>query len=103
MVRIFCFITMFLCFHPAWAQNLDTTVGRPHHASIYWIQVKTDSGVIHAAVATPTGTGPFPAVIILHGTHGFAQEYINIARRLADSGIVGIAACWFAGRKDEGR
>ncbi|HEV8285374.1 MAG TPA: alpha/beta fold hydrolase [Chitinophagaceae bacterium] len=84
------------------AQNLGTAVGRTHHDSIYWMHVRTDSGVIHAAVATPKGTGPFPTVIILHGTHGFAQEYINIARYLADSGIVGIAACWFAGRKGVG-
>jgi len=70
--------------------------------SIYWMQVKTDSGVIHAAVATPKGSGPFPTVIILHGTHGFAQEYLNITRHLADSGIIGVAACWFAGRKGEG-
>lgn len=92
-----------MCCYPAWAQNLDTAVTRLRHDSIYWMHVRTDSGVIHAAVATPKGTGPFPAVIILHGTHGFAQEYINIARRLADSGAVAIAACWFAGRKGEGQ
>jgi hypothetical protein len=26
-------------------------------------------GVMRAAVARPSGTGPFPAVLILHGTH----------------------------------
>jgi hypothetical protein len=101
MVRIFCLATILFWFYRTDAQNSDAGIERIHHDSIYWVQVGTDSGTIHAAVATPKGTGPFPAVIILHGTHGFAQEYINLARRLADSGIVGIAACWFAGRKGE--
>ncbi len=70
--------------------------------SVYWIQVSTDSGVVHAAIATPPGKGPFPAVIILHGTHGFAQEYVDLARDFAKNGLVGIAACWFAGRKGAG-
>lgn len=61
-----------------------------------------DSGIVHAAVATPKGPGPFPAVIILHGTHGFAEEYVQLARRITGNGIIGIAACWFAGRRGEG-
>ena len=70
--------------------------------SVYWIEVPTDGGLLHAAVATPRGTGPFPAVIILHGTHGFAEEYVELARRIAKNGSVGIAACWFAGRQGAG-
>lgn len=54
------------------------------------------------AVARPTGSGPFPAVIILHGTHGFAREYVQLARDLATHGIVGVAACWFSGRRGSG-
>lgn len=102
MVRAVCFVTIFFCFRQAWSQNLNAAIDQTSHDSIYWMHVRTDSGVIHAAVATPKGTGPFPAIILLHGTHGFAQEYINMARRLADNGIVGIAACWFAGRKGAG-
>ena len=70
--------------------------------SVDWINISTDSGVVHAAVAMPEGNGPFPAIIILHGTHGFAQEYVQLARRFAANGFIGIAACWFAGRKGEG-
>jgi dienelactone hydrolase len=54
------------------------------------------------AVARPTGSGPFPAVIILHGTHGFAREYVQVAGDLATRGIVGVAACWFSGRRGAG-
>jgi len=102
MVRAFLFLTTLLYFQQANTQIPNTTADRSNQDSLYWITVKTDSGVIHAAVIFPKGSGPFPVVILLHGTHGFAQEYINIARRLADSGIVGIAACWFAGRKGAG-
>ena len=70
--------------------------------SVYWLQVPTDSGLIRAAIAVPPGPGPFPAVVILHGTHGFAQEYVRLARRVASKGVVGIAACWFAGRRGAG-
>ena len=87
-----CIITGFI-FHHAWAQHTDT---------VFWMRVQTDSGVVRAAIAIPKGPGTFPAVIILHGTHGFAEEYVQLARRLAEKGIVGIAACWFAGRKGEG-
>ncbi|HEV8283065.1 MAG TPA: alpha/beta fold hydrolase [Chitinophagaceae bacterium] len=103
MVRTLYFITILLYSLQAWTQSPNTTIARANQDSLYWIQIATDSGVIHAAVVTPKGPGPFPAVILLHGTHGFAQEYINIARRLADNGIIGIAACWFTGRKGAGQ
>ena len=80
----------------------DMSSGGAIKDSVYWIQVTTDSGVIHAAIAIPKGTGPFPAIVILHGSHGFAEEYIQFARQIARNGIVGIAACWFAGRRGEG-
>jgi dienelactone hydrolase len=80
-----------------WAQK--TTPSLPLSDSVYWVSISTDSGVVHAAVAMPEGTGPFPAIIILHGTHGFAQEYVQLSKRFAAKGFIGIAACWFAGRK----
>ena len=102
MFRVLLFIAILFFCHQAEAQNPNTYTDRKNYDSLYWIHVTTDSGIIHAAVAFPKGSGPFPAVIILHGTHGFAQEYINLAKRLADNGIIGIAACWFRGRKGAG-
>lgn len=93
MKRFLTFIVTIFIFYQAWTQKID---------SISWLRVPTDSGVVHAAIAIPKGTGTFPAIIILHGTHGFAEEYLKLARRMAENGIVGIAACWFAGRKGEG-
>ncbi len=60
-------------------------------------------GALSAAVARPVGAGPHPVLVILHGTHGFAREYVGLARDLArEAGVVAIAACWFAGRRGAG-
>jgi dienelactone hydrolase len=95
MLRAIIFLMSALLFEQASAQGQSRD-------SVSWLHVPTDSGTIHAAIAMPTGKGPFPAVIILHGTHGFADEYVKMARQLARNGIIGIAACWFAGRLGEG-
>src|SRR5688500_10874635 len=63
--------------------------------SVSWTTLQTDSGVVRVAVARPNGRGPFPAILILHGTHGFAEEYVQLARNLARAGVLSIAACWF--------
>lgn len=54
------------------------------------------------AVARPEGTGPFPVVILLHGTHGFAHEYVRLAQELAKGGLIAVAACWFSGGSGSG-
>ena len=43
------------------------------------------------------GPARLRTLILLHGSHGFAREYVQLARNLADSGIRAIAACWFSG------
>jgi dienelactone hydrolase len=55
------------------------------------------------AVVRPSGPGPFPAVLILHGTHGFADEYVELAEALAKEGILSFAACWFDGGAGAGQ
>ena len=93
MKRVLQFVVTIFIVHQARTQSVD---------SLHWLKVQTDSGVVHSAIALPKGAGPFPAILILHGTHGFAEEYVRLAQRMAEKGIVGIAACWFAGRKGEG-
>jgi len=59
---------------------------------------------LSAAVARPPGKGPFPVIVLLHGTHGFAREYVRLAHDLArTSGVVAVAGFWFAGGQGEGR
>src|SRR5215207_1324114 len=55
----------------------------------------SDIGVLPAAVIQPCGAGPFPAIVLLHGSHGFAHEYVRLARELAFQGFLAIAAGWF--------
>jgi dienelactone hydrolase len=83
--------------------NVSVSPAVPSRPGITWIRLPTDSGVVHLAVARPSGHGPFPGVLILHGTHGFAQEYVALARDLADAGILSFAACWFNGGIGEGQ
>jgi dienelactone hydrolase len=65
---------------------------------VKWVRVAVpDLGVMRAAVARPSGTGPFPAVLVLHGTHGFARQYVEWANDLARGGFIAVAACWFSG------
>ena len=64
---------------------------------VTWRSVHSQSlGTILFAEARPAGKGPFPAVVLLHGTHGFAREYVQLAKELSKAGVVAIAACWFA-------
>ncbi len=71
--------------------------------AVEWITIPTSDGHrMLAAVARPQGAGPFPAVVILHGSHGFAREYVRLAQDLAAGGVVAVAACWFAGGVGEG-
>ena len=51
--------------------------------------------MLRAAVATPSGTGPFPGVLLLHGTHGFARQYVEVASELARDGFIAVAATEF--------
>ncbi len=70
---------------------------------VHWVKIAApDAHVMLAAVARPQGAGPFPAVIILHGSHGFAQQYVQLAQAMARSGVLGVAACWFSGGRGAG-
>ncbi len=56
-----------------------------------WISIAIpDIGVLVAAVK-----GPFPTVLLLHGSHGFAHDYVHLAHDLARAGLLSMAACWF--------
>jgi carboxymethylenebutenolidase len=71
---------------------------------VRWITVATpDRHMMLAAVARPDGAGPFPAVVVLHGSHGFARQYVQLAQDLSKGGVIGVAACWFSGGVGAGR
>ena len=71
--------------------------------AVKWIRVAVpDRSVMLAAVARPSGAGPFPIVILLHGTHGFAPQYVQWAQDLARGGFLAVAGCWFSGGSGTG-
>ena len=66
--------------------------------AVEWLRITTaGSGSMLAAVARPQGAGPFATVILLHGSHGFAREYVEMAQGLARAGVLAVAACWSSG------
>jgi carboxymethylenebutenolidase len=66
--------------------------------AVEWVKItRPGVDVMLAAVARPQGAGPFPVVLLLHGSHGFAQEYVRLARDLSGGGFLAVAACWFQG------
>src|SRR5262245_15291581 len=70
---------------------------------VRWVTVSApDLGTMLMAIATPTGRPPFPSVLLLHGTHGFAREYVELAVELSRGGVLAVAACWFSGGSGEG-
>jgi dienelactone hydrolase/predicted TIM-barrel fold metal-dependent hydrolase len=56
-----------------------------------------DGHVLVAAVARPPGSGPFPVVVVLHGSEGFRPHYLDLAKKLADGGFIALAGAWFSG------
>jgi carboxymethylenebutenolidase len=63
-----------------------------------WIRIPAPAGkAILAEVFRPAGQGPWPAVVFLHGSSGFANIHLRIGSELAGSGFLAIVGCWFAG------
>ena len=72
--------------------------------AVQWFRVAVpDVGIMVAAVARPSGAGPFPVVLVLHGTHGFARQYVQLAQDLARAGFLAVAGCWFSGSENPNR
>lgn len=63
-----------------------------------WIKIRGAGGVATneqvAAVFRPSGQGPFPLVIELHGSRGLKNVDIDWAARLGQAGFVALAGCW---------
>ena len=49
-------------------------------------------------LARPSGTGPFPALVVIHEAFGLNDDIRSIARRFAGAGYVALAVDLFSGR-----
>ena len=76
----------------------------PTQQGPHWQTVQVPKiGRVGFVAARPAGRGPFPTVMIFHGSHGFALEYLDLARDLERGGVLAVAVCWFSGGAGEGR
>jgi carboxymethylenebutenolidase len=62
--------------------------------------VTTGSGM-PVYVATPSGPGPFPCVLVLHERYGLVQHTIDLADKLADAGYLAAAPDLFFDAPDQ--
>lgn len=64
----------------------------------HWIKIRGAGGRATneqvAAVFRPSGPGPFPLVIELHGSAGLKDVDVQWAARLGRAGFVALAGCW---------
>ena len=70
----------------------------PQFASARWVTIQGAKGrKFLTAIFRPSGVGPFPAVVVLHGAAGLMDYYLSVAEDLARSGFVAVIGCYQAG------
>ncbi|MFD0360027.1 dienelactone hydrolase family protein [Nocardia sp. GCM10030253] len=60
------------------------------------IELDAPDGTIEAILARPTGTGPWPGVVVIHDGMGFGTDVRNNVEMLADYGYLAIAPNLFS-------
>ncbi len=65
--------------------------------SIFFGQTATPVGdvTVPGRYCLPEGTGPFPAVIVMHGSDGCKHNHLRIAEKLAGRGMAAFVPTWF--------
>lgn len=58
-------------------------------------QIREESVPLPGVLYVPEGAGPFPAVVVLHGSEGGVRGIDGPAQRLARGGLVALAFCYF--------
>lgn len=77
---------------------LATPVGAQAQSGPQWIDVEgADGAKLRAALYRPAGNGPFPVVVILHGSAGGRQQLVDWGADFAHAGFVTLVGCWLVG------
>jgi len=62
-----------------------------------WTTIEGASGrKFLTAIFRPEGTGPFPVVVILHGSNGLSKASMSRPKDLASAGFLVVYGCWQA-------
>lgn len=91
------------------AQTISSTDARIRATYISYPSPGGNSGTMRGYLVQPTGTGPFPAVLVIHENRGLNPYIEDVARRAAAEGFVALAPDGLAplggypGNDDDGR
>lgn len=67
-------------------------------SGLQWIDVEGAGGAkIRAALFRPSGDGPFPIVLLLHGASGLNDDYLAFGPELSRVGLLVVAGCYARG------
>jgi carboxymethylenebutenolidase len=91
------------------AQTISFTDPRIKAQYVTYPSPGGNSGQMRGYIVQPTGTGPFPAVLVIHENRGLNPYIEDVARRLAAAGYLALAPDGLAplggypGNDDDGR
>jgi dienelactone hydrolase len=69
-------------------------VPRPDATSVPAMRTNTRDIFLPGALYVPRGRGPWPAVLVLHGSEGGIQHTGRVAQTFAEAGFVALAYCY---------
>lgn len=75
----------------AQAQTISFTDARIKASYVTYDSPGGNSGTMRGYLVQPTGTGPFPAVLVVHENRGLNPYIEDVARRLATEGFLALA------------
>jgi carboxymethylenebutenolidase len=91
------------------AQTISFTDPRIKATYVQYPSPQGNSGTMRGYLVQPSGTGPFPAVLVIHENRGLNPYIEDVARRLAADGFLALApdglfpVGGYPGNDDDGR